>query len=567
MSARRIAISYRRFSDPKQAKGDSEDRQERDFRNFCRRHNLTPLTEVYTDRARSGYHDAHRRKGRLGQLIAAAKADRFEPGTVVVVEAWDRLGRLRPDKQTDLIAELLRTGVHIGICRLDDIFEEKDFGSHKWTTLAVFVQLAYQESKQKAERISASWEKRRELAREGRRLMTARLPDWLEMVNGEPKPIPECVAAMKRIFQLAGNGYGKARIISRLIEEKVPPFGRSGRWTAPYVDKILRDRRVLGELQPRKTDDTPDGAVICGYYPAVIAEEEYNLARAGQSERKKKGGPGGKRDRKYVNVFRSLLHCANDGEGFVLYNRGTCKEPCLILTNYAGIGGRGPTYTFPYLVFETAILRLLREVKAKDILPKEKAAMSQEDVLRAKLNNVRADMAQIQESLRRGYSKGLDAVLRERETEEEQIASQLQEELAKSVRPAEKAIKEFGTLAGMIEKEGDEARLRIRPVLRSFIEEGWVLFVRRGSFHIAAVQLHFIGGAHRDYLLVYQSAGFNRPGGAWCSSLADVAKLGPWDLRDHEDARVAAERLGELDLSWLTTKKYLLELPNADAKR
>ena len=71
MAARRIAISYNRFSDPKQAHGDSEDRQDRDFRNFCRRHNLTPLSEVYADRGRSGYKDEHRKKGRLGQLIAA----------------------------------------------------------------------------------------------------------------------------------------------------------------------------------------------------------------------------------------------------------------------------------------------------------------------------------------------------------------------------------------------------------------------------------------------------------------------------------------------------------------
>ena len=158
MSARRQGVSYSRFSDPKQAKGDSEDRQADMFRAFCLRHNLTPVHEIFADRGRSGYKDEHRKKGRLGQLVAMAKeGGRFEPGTVIVVEAWDRLGRLRPDKQTELVAELLRTGVSIGVCRLDDIFTEDDFGTHKWTTLAVFIQLAYQESKQKAERVADSW--------------------------------------------------------------------------------------------------------------------------------------------------------------------------------------------------------------------------------------------------------------------------------------------------------------------------------------------------------------------------------------------------------------------------
>src|SRR5207237_7614929 len=118
------------------------------------------------DRGRSGYRGEHRSKGRLGKLIEAAKDGAFDPGTVVVIEAWDRLGRLRPDRQTELVAELLRTGVSIGVCRLDDIFSEDDFGSHKWTTLAVFIQLAHQESKQKAERVAASWELRRKRARE-----------------------------------------------------------------------------------------------------------------------------------------------------------------------------------------------------------------------------------------------------------------------------------------------------------------------------------------------------------------------------------------------------------------
>src|SRR5262245_63567439 len=112
MVARRTAISYFRYSSPQQAEGDSEIRQEREFRGFCERHNLTPLPEVYADRGRSGYKDEHRKKGRLGELIAAAKDGRFERGTVIVVEAWDRLGRLGPDKQTEQVDEMLRTGVN-----------------------------------------------------------------------------------------------------------------------------------------------------------------------------------------------------------------------------------------------------------------------------------------------------------------------------------------------------------------------------------------------------------------------------------------------------------------------
>ena len=86
MSARRLGVSYSRFSDPKQAGGDSTDRQEREYRAFCERHNLTPGKEVFADRGRSGYSGEHRTRGKLGQLLEAAKAGRFESGTVVVIE-------------------------------------------------------------------------------------------------------------------------------------------------------------------------------------------------------------------------------------------------------------------------------------------------------------------------------------------------------------------------------------------------------------------------------------------------------------------------------------------------
>jgi DNA invertase Pin-like site-specific DNA recombinase len=217
-----------------------------------------------------------------------ARAGRFEPGTVIVVEAWDRLGQLRPDKQTALVAELLACGVRIGICRLDDIFSEEDFGSHKWTTLAVFIQLAYQESKQKADRVASSWEKRRKRAREEGKLTSRRLPAWVELdERGKPVPIPERAAVVKRIFALAADGYGQKLICARLKAEGVPAFGEvivragrkrsqfSGKWLAPYVSQLLNDRRVLGEHQPRHSDGKPAGPVIENYYPAVVTAEEF----------------------------------------------------------------------------------------------------------------------------------------------------------------------------------------------------------------------------------------------------------------------------------------------------
>jgi DNA invertase Pin-like site-specific DNA recombinase len=568
MSKRRLAVSYSRFSSPLQAKGDSEERQADLFAQFCRRHNLTPVKEAFADRGRSGYKDEHRKKGRLGQLVALAKDGRFEPGTIIVVEAWDRLGRLRPDKQTELVAELLRTGISIGVCRLDDLFCEDDFGTHKWTTLAVFIQLAYQESKQKAERVADSWRRRRGRVREGGGLLSRRLPAWLEAVNGEARPVPERAAVVRRIFKMAADGMGHTRIVTALTRENVPPFGEhaisegrgrsqfSGRWCKPYIALILRDRRVVGEFQPRLISGEPDGSPIAGYYPAVVSEEEWLLAQAAQEQRRnkdKRGRASGPRQSKYVNTFKSLLTHARDGQGFTLHNKGTGASPQLLLINGSGVEGRSKCWTFPYPVFEWAILDLLKEVNPKDVLPRKGESPSKADVLRGRLDNARADVAGLKEDLKDGYSKALAAVLREKEEEEERLAAELLDELAKSVVPAERAWKELPSLAALVRKadDPDAARLKLRGVLRRVIDSAHVLIVPKGATRFCVVQFHFTGGGRRDYLIAHRTAAFRRT--EWWDgwSLNDVLKTGALDLRQADDVAAMEVKLLALDLDTL----------------
>jgi DNA invertase Pin-like site-specific DNA recombinase len=549
MSARRrLAVSYSRFSDPKQSDGDSADRQEREYRAFCERHNLTPGKEIYADRGRSGYHGTHRTKGRLGQLIEAAKDGRFDPGTIIVIEAWDRLGRLRPDRQTELVAELLRTGVSIGICRLNEIFGEEDFGTHKWTTLSVFVQLAHQESKQKAERVAASWASRRQRARESGTMLGCRPPAWVELVDGKPRLIPERAAVVKRMFKLAADGFGHARIVRTLTAEKVKPFGEkvvkadrtrsqfSGRWSRSYVALLLRDRRVVGEFQPMKADK-PDGPALAGFYPAAVTEDEWNRARAAQGRRLGKDTRKRaivERDSRHVNVFRGLLTHARDGQGFVVHNKGTTKNPDPILVNASGVEGRTPQmFTFPYPVFEEHVLRWLKEIDPKTILPRDARGPSKADTLRVKLANVRADMERLRADLAEGYSKALADVLRQVEATEEQVANDLQDELARTAKPLTKTWADLPTLIDVIRKapDPDEVRLKLRPTVRVIVESAHVLIVPCRAWRACVVQFDFVGGARRHWIIYYRPAANRRPVFAESASFANSAIPGA-DLRD-----------------------------------
>lgn len=565
MTTRRTAVSYSRFSDPAQAAGDSAERQEHAYRAFCQRHNLTPGKEVFADPGRSGYSGEHRSKGRLGQLIQAAKDGRFEPGTVVVIEAWDRLGRLRPDRQTELVSELLRTGVNIGVCRLEDIFTEEDFGSHKWTTLAVFIQLAHQESKQKGERVAASWQRRRERARATGRLVGSNLPAWVEVVDDEPRAIPERAAAIRRIYQLAADGVGQVRIVRQLRKEKIPPFGErvvragrkrsyfAGEWTKAYVGLLLKDPRVTGCYQPTK-GGKPDGPVIKGYYPQIITEEQFALARAGQGQRVKRDKLGracGSRQSKYVNVFQSMLTHARDGGGFVLYNRGTAERPQLVLFSAGGVDGRAErSYTIPYPVLERQVLRFVREIDPESVLPTKPAA-SAIDVLRAKLAAVRQDVVGLKAELKVKFSKGIAEVLREQEDAEEKLVNQIQDELARTARPLERAWADVPTLIDVIDTADDKdaARLRVRAALRAVLDSGTVLTVAKGAWRFFAVQLNFTGGAVRHCVVAHRPAANGRAASTHPLSFADAfPKAGDIDLRKREDCAKMERLLSRLDL-------------------
>lgn len=544
---RRTAISYCRFSDPKQQDGDSLERQEREFRRFCQGHNLTPLRDAYADKGRSGYHGEHRAKGDLKRLIDAAKCGRFDPGTVIVCEAWDRLGRLRPDEQTALVAELLKTGVDIGICRLNDIFTESDFGSHKWAGFATFAMLAHQESKQKSDRVASAWAKMRTRAREEGRAIRCPVPAWLTRKGDTFIVNEEKANAIRRIFELSAAGFGQARIIRTLIKEGIKPISGAA-WNNSYINSLLTDRRSLGELKVTK-NGKPEGERLIDYYPAIISEDAYALARAAQLGRR---GRNGSRDRKHVNVFPMLVS-ATDGEGFFLHP----KRDGLKLVNVAGRNARATMTTFPYPDFERHVLSMLREVDPADVLPPEETDKPNVvETIRSQLKRIRADIAGLQADLNEGYSRALAAVLRDRETEEEKIAGELQDALAQAMRPAERAWEQLPGLVDLIERQGDEARLRIRGVLQSIVQDARLLLSKRGSRILAALQFFFVGGGTRNYLLMYRTGNRGRERSCWGRSLADVATPEELDLRRREDALALESELLKLDLAELMQDRH-----------
>jgi hypothetical protein len=389
--------------------------------------------------------------------------------------------------------------------------------------------------------------------------MTSKGPAWVEFRKGKFRLIPSRALAVKRIFELAASGYGVTRIVQTLLEEGIPAFGErkvtegrsrsqfAGYWTRPYVRLILNDRRAVGEFQPRTINRKAEGAPIPNFYPAAVTEQEFLLARVEQHKRKNHDKHAVPRDSRYVNVFKGLLRNAEDGEGFLLHNKGTSAKPELLLVNSKGNGGRGRTITFPYRHFEREILSRLREIDQSELNPERVRTPNRLDMLKAELKDAREQVEQLTADLAKGYSAAISKVLREQEDRAARIKQELAEEEAKLARPVEKDWQEFRNLAETIASSPDpeDTRLRLRCVLGRTVEGVWVRIVKVGVVQLCGVQVWFADDPpHRSYLIRYRPAANGRKEQIESRSVLDDTAL---DLRNLEHAERLAESLITLE--------------------
>jgi hypothetical protein len=307
----------------------------------------------------------------------------------------------------------------------------------------------------------------------------------------------------------------------------------------------------------------PDGPAV-KLHPAVVSEDEYQLAKAGLAERlgrDRKGRAVVARQSKHINCFKRLLRHGLDGEGLLLHNKGGGGRNGvqLVLETHAGDSGRADhILSFPYLTFEAAVLSALRGIKPEDVMPKGAgAAPGKVAVLKAKLTNVLGDVASLQDDLKGGYSKAVAAVLRAKEDEAGEVADRLQEELAKESRPVGRAVEELPGLIELVEKEGDAARLRLRPVLRSIVDSVWVVITGRGKERWLSAQVWFTNGCLCRVIIRHRQPMSNGKGepkdGRWdCRSTPHVWSDDGLNVPDLRTPEGAAKELAWLE-SWKPT--------------
>jgi hypothetical protein len=230
------------------------------------------------------------------------------------------------------------------------------------------------------------------------------------------------------------------------------------------------------------------------------------------------------------------------------------KKRTRILLNRAATDGRTGYVTFPYDVFEQAILSQLAELDPHEILNGDHPP-DETGVLAGQLAGVDSELEKLNASLEKnGYSETIDRMVRKKEVERKDLAGRLAEARHKAARQLPESWGDAKSLVKTLAEAPDplDARVRLRSALRRIVDSICIRVVPRGKERLALVQVWFKGGENfRTYTIYYMppvNNGKARKEGRWfCTSLGI-------DLRDFDFTEIdwqIAREADEVDLQGL----------------
>ena len=335
-----LAYSYIRFSSLGQSDGDSMRRQEAKFTAYCQRKGIKPAADKFQDKGRSGYKAEHLNDtGELRRFLRAVESGDIPPGSVLVVESLDRLGRQDVEEAFGVFSSILAAGIKI--VTLGDGEGEGEYvkGGGMVPLIMSILEMsrAHGESQRKSELIGAAMANKQAMARTSMAPMGNVCPLWLRLKPGwrsyaedgsAYEEIPERADVVRQVFQWAIAGHGKA-VITRMLNEAGHASFKGTTWGTSSVDKILKNPAVFGTYQPRTVQGMPKGTKrskrpdagdpIAGYFPAVVSPETFYEAQAAIDGRRtaratKQSATG--------NVWQGVGKCEKCGSSMQLVNKG-----------------------------------------------------------------------------------------------------------------------------------------------------------------------------------------------------------------------------------------------------
>ncbi|WP_370621059.1 recombinase family protein [Escherichia coli] len=364
------AFSYVRFSTPKQAQGDSYRRQIQQAHDYCAANDLELEDKTIEDFGVSAFRGNNRTDGALGRFIDAVKSGEIERGSYLLVESVDRLSRQAIEDALTQFMEIVREGIVIVTLSDNQAFRRGEMDFTKLLVSIVYMARANDESEMKSRRSRAAWSNGRQQARDNNKVIAnSRLPSWLKLEGDKIVPIPERVAIVNEMFQMARSGQGYQQIAKVFTENNYKTFGQGKVWRPAGIQSVIKSRTVIGEFQPHVIVEgkrVPEGEPILYYYPAIVPPSIF--AEVQHIVDKRSNHSGSYRKGLYNNLFSGVIRC-QCGELLRFHNKGSRGQ----VRNYLVCPMEGVTgCQLPYLLYNKIEPQLLQAISKLSVVMKQR---------------------------------------------------------------------------------------------------------------------------------------------------------------------------------------------------
>lgn len=381
------AYSYIRFSDTKQKKGTSVDRQIRERDIWLKKNPEWTLDTTISlkDLGVSAFRgrNLNPEYGDLGKFIDLCERENspIEKGSILLLEKLDRFSRHEPMLALTALGRLIYAGIRV--IATEDKFEiSEDNINNLGVILPVVLNLciAHKQSEEKSYRVSKYWLERREAINTKSLVITKRLPSWL-FYDEQTKSImtDESKAdSIRYIFKRTIEGVGQV-VLVRELNANFKPITESKNkkdrnWNTSYLSKVLNDRSVLGEFQPKtrnkKGSRVDIGLPIKDYFPRIVTDQDFYSAQYQKQQRKKDKSDARKT---FVNLFSGLVVNVHDNQVMHIQTSRTRRDSGEVyvqrrLWSYGKIRGLpgASQIGLDYFHFEKIVLSALSELNPQD---------------------------------------------------------------------------------------------------------------------------------------------------------------------------------------------------------
>lgn len=406
--------SYTRFSDPKQAAGSSSDRQAAYAARWAAEHGLE-LDESLSlrDEGLSAYHQRHIKSGALGTFLAAIDQGRVPPGSVLVVEALDRLSRAEPIQAQAQLAQIVNAGIRVVTASDGREYSRETLRANPMDliySLLVMIR-AHEESDTKSKRVKASIQRLCDQWVEGTGrtiINVGRDPKWLRRVDpsnpaGGPQAwelIPERVEAVRFAIDMYLQGHGATHIVEAMRERGLSATGEGT--AVMQVYRMIQLRSLIGDRE-LEVNGTP--YLLPDYYPAIISRETWDELRVASQDRYRRKTP---QELPAVITGLGIATCGYCGTAVVnqtLYNRKKLPDgrirPChrrLRCVSNMRHDGRCIEGSASVVPIERAIMSYCSDIiNLRSLVNRDDRAAD----IRARLSAKRAELEQVEQQLTR----------------------------------------------------------------------------------------------------------------------------------------------------------------------